>query len=208
MLGVMRQTERQAAGAPRKRRGPKKVTPEYLERAALFYLDRYAAPAGHLRRLLLAKVARSARVHGTDPEAGAAAVEALIGRLTRAGLLDDAAYAAARTRSLRRRGASAYGIRGKLAAKGVAPELIERALAALDEESAEPELAAALAFARRRRLGPYRPAEARGDHRDRDLAALGRQGFNVETARKVIDAEDVGELADEAGGRWPELGDR
>lgn len=184
----------------RKRRGPKKATPAYLEKAALFYLDRYAAPAGHLRRLLLAKVTRSARVHGTDPQDGAAAVEALIGRLTRAGLLDDAAYAAARTRSLRRRGASAFGIRGKLAGKGVAPELIEHALAAADQESDQPELAAALAFARRRRLGPHRPAAARADHRDRDLAALGRQGYAWETARKVIDAEDLAVLAEEAGG--------
>ena len=91
MLTVMREAERQAAGQPRNRRGPKKATPAYLKKAALFYLERYAAPAGHLRRLLLAKVARSARVHGTDPEDGAAAVEALIGRLTTAGhvLRDD-----------------------------------------------------------------------------------------------------------------------
>ena len=201
MLTVMREAERQAAGQPRKRRGPKKATPAYLKKAALFYLERYAAPAGHLRRLLLAKVARSARVHGTDPEDGAAAVEALIGRLIRTGLLDDAAYAAAHARSLRRRGASAYAVRGKLAAKGVAPELIEQALAALDAESDQPELAAALAFARRRRLGPYRPEAARAAHRDRDLAALGRQGFALETARKVIDAADLAELAEEAGGR-------
>ncbi|MDH3474848.1 MAG: RecX family transcriptional regulator [Rhodospirillales bacterium] len=185
----------------RRPRGPKKATPEYLERAALYYLERYAAPAAHLRRLLLAKVARSARFHGTDPEAGAAAVEALIARLTDAGLLDDAAYAAARVRSLHRRGASARGIRGRLAAKGVAPELIAAALAALDDESGEPELAAALAFARRRRLGPYRSAEARAERREKDLAALARQGFDLQTARRVIDAEDSGELETEAGDR-------
>lgn len=189
--------ERQTAAG--KRRGPRKASPEYLERAALYYLERYAAPAAHLRRLLMAKVDRSARFHGTDAEAGAEAVDALVARFVAAGLVDDRAYAAARARSLFRRGASAYAIRGKLAAKGVASELIDAALAALAEEAAEPELAAALAFARRRRLGPYREAAARAERRDKDLAALGRQGFSLDLARRVIDARDLAALEAEAG---------
>jgi regulatory protein len=181
-----------------RRRGPRKATPAYLERAALFYLERYAAPVEHVRRLLLVKVARSARFHGTDAEAGAAAVESLIARLTQAGALDDAAYAAARARSLARRGASARGIRSRLLRKGVAPVLIDQALAGLADVVDEPELAAALTFARRRRLGPYRTA-ARAENRERDLAALGRQGFDLALARRVIDACDIGELEVEAG---------
>ena len=181
-----------------RRREPRKATPAYLEKAALFYLERYAAPAEHLRRLLLSKVARSARFHGTDAEAGAAAVDELIARLTRTGLLDDAAYAMARARSLARRGASARGIRSRLLHKGVAPDLIDQALAGLADAAVEPELAAALAFARRRRLGPYR-AEARAERRERDLAALGRQGFDLALARRVIDARDIRELEEEAG---------
>jgi regulatory protein len=151
-----------------------------------------------VRRLLLVKVARSARFHGTDAEAGAAAVESLIARLTQAGALDDAAYAAARARSLARRGASARGIRSRLLRKGVAPVLIDQALAGLADVVDEPELAAALTFARRRRLGPYRTA-ARAENRERDLAALGRQGFDLALARRVIDACDIGELEVEAG---------
>jgi regulatory protein len=189
-------SDRKAKTAGRKdghRRGPRKATPEYLERSALFYLQRYAAPAGHLRRLLLAKVARSAHFHGTDPEAGAEAVKQLIGRLTRAGLLDDAGYAAARARSFMRRGVSARAIRARLLHKGVAPELIDQALAGLAEEAREPELSAALAYARRRRLGPYR-ADGRIAHRERDLAALGRRGFDLDTARKVVDTGDLTQL--------------
>ena len=108
--------------APRRgrRKVPAKATPETLKKAALGYLSRYAAPAGHLRRLLLARVARSVRAHGTDPAAGERAVEALIARLVERGLLDDAAYARAKADSLFRRGDSLHAIRGKLAAKGVA----------------------------------------------------------------------------------------
>ena len=187
--------------APRRgrRKVPAKATPEALKKAALGYLSRYATPAGHLRRLLLARVARSVRAHGTDPAAGERAVEALIARLVERDLLDDAAYARAKADSLFRRGDSLYAIGGKLAAKGVGRDDVEAALAALRERAGEPDLAAALAYARRRRLGPFRAAARRPDFRDRDLAALGRRGFDTATARRVVDARDVTELEAAAG---------
>ncbi len=175
------------------------ATPENLERAAYTYLARYAAPAAHLRRILLARVARSARFHGTDPQAGAAAVEALVARLADLGLLDDTAYAQAMARRLARRGAALAGVRARLRAKGVGAEDAEAAIAALKEEAADPDLAAGLAFARRRRLGPFRPAAERPARRLKDLAARARQGFDVELARRVIDAQDLEELEAEAG---------
>ncbi|MGH6947427.1 MAG: regulatory protein RecX, partial [Kiloniellales bacterium] len=64
----------------------------------------------------------------------------------------------------------------------------------------EPELKAALAFARRRRLGPYRAEPDRAGRRERDLAALARQGFAYELARRVIDCRDPAALEDEAAG--------
>ncbi len=188
-----------SAARGRRRSGPRQATPEYLRNAALFYLGRYAGSSAHLRRLLLAKVARSAPAHGTDPQAGAAAVEALIAELLEAGLLDDARYAEDRALILFRRGASARAIRGALLAKGVASELIEPALERLGAEAAEPEVAAALAYARRRRLGPYRSPQARAAMREKDLAALGRRGFGYDLALRVIETRDVSELEREAG---------
>ena len=180
-------------------RGPRKVTAKYLRNSALHYLDRYATSSAHLRRLLLAKVACSARAHDTDPQAGAAAVDALIAEFLGAGVLDDVRYAEDRALILFRRGASARAIRGALLAKGVASELIETALERLGAEAAEPELAAALAYARRRRLGPYRSPQARAAMREKDLAALGRRGFGYDLARRVIETRDVSELEEAAG---------
>jgi len=181
------------------RRGPRRATPRYLRNAALHYLERYASSAAHLRRLLLVKVERSARAHDTDRAAGAAAVDALIGELTALGLLDDARYAEAKARALHRRGASARAIRAALATKGVAPNTIATALDALSESEPEPELSAALRYARRRGLGPYRPPDSRAAMRQRDLAALGRRGFDYEVARRVIEARRARDIESEAG---------
>ena len=50
-----------------------------------------------------------------------------------------------------------------------------------------------MALARRRRLGPWRSGPERAARRDRDLAALARAGFDLQTARAVIDAEPAGD---------------
>ncbi|MEM9683933.1 MAG: RecX family transcriptional regulator [Pseudomonadota bacterium] len=145
------------------------------------------------------RVQRSARTHGNDPEDGAALVDALIARYRENGLLDDAAYSRSRVESLHRQGASSRMTRSKLAAKGVRSEVIDEALETLTDLAPAPDLAAACNYARRRRLGPWRRAD-RDTHRDRGLAALGRQGFGYEIARRVVDAEDREDLEAEARG--------
>ena len=179
-----------------RRKGPKKATARYLENAALYHLDRYATSRAHLGRLLMRRVERSARVHGTDREEGATQVEAILDKLTRNGLLDDKSYAETRARSLHRRGGSARGIRADLAAKGVAPDFVESALRGLRENSFDPETEAAIVYARKRRLGPYRAAEQRPEKRERDMAALGRKGFGYDLVRRIIDAESPDALED------------
>tara|TARA_R110002072_G_scaffold19040_12_gene70571 strand:- start:2328 stop:3113 length:786 start_codon:yes stop_codon:yes gene_type:complete len=182
-----------------RRKQPKPATAKYLERYALWYLERYASSCENLRRALQRKVTLSAQAHGTDPQEGADAIEALIGRLRRIGALNDEVYARGRVQTLQRRGASRRTIRQKLAAKGVTAETITQALQTLaEEQGGNPEMTAALAYARRRRLGPYRPEAERADHRDKDMAALGRQGFAYDLVRRIIQAEDPQALEDEA----------
>lgn len=177
----------------RRKRGPRKATPERLEKVALFYLERYATSAENLRRVLMRRVDGSVRAHGTDRGEGGGYVDAIIQRFLRAGLLDDMAFATARAASLHRRGVSTRGIRMKLSQKGVREEDIENALAALNDEldlesREDTDLQAAMNYAKRRRIGPFR-REGRDENRDRDLAALGRQGFSYDTAKKVLDQE-------------------
>jgi regulatory protein len=183
-----------AKGARRKPRGPKKATQSHLANAALHYLARFATSSENLRRVLMRRVEKSARHHGTDPEEGAGWVEDLIQRYQRAGLLDDAAYAEARAGDMLRRGTPLKGVRYRLMQKGVGADDIDKALDAATEDTPEPDLAAAAALARRKRLGPYAPPDKREERRDKDLATLARAGFDYGTARRVIEAETVDDL--------------
>jgi len=172
----------------RQRRAPRKATATYLERAAMHHLRRYSTTCAGLRRVLLRRVDRSARAHGTDPKEGRLMVEALIARFVRCGLLDDRRFARARALSLHERGTSLRGIAFKLRARGVPAGEVRAALTALREgDDGDGELDAALTLARRRRLGPYREESARRERREKDLAVLVRAGFPFCLARKVVE---------------------
>ena len=172
----------------------REVTPDLIEGWALGYLGRYASSAENLRRVLLRHIRRRA------PEAAggfAGAVEMLIERYRASGLLDDAGYAAARAHSLYRRGEPRHKIQARLLAKGVAASVAGEAVAALGAETGDPDLAAACAFARRRRLGPYRRGAA---DPARELGAFARAGFDRRAAQAVLACPDIDAVEELARG--------
>ena len=173
--------------------GTKALSEAYLERAAVFYLQRFASSSENLRQVLTRKARRRARASSQAGEDGpevdvAPLVDAVVARAVAAGLLDDRTYADAKLVSLLRRGTSARTARAALASKGVGAELVSAALA----EAAPDDLAQARRYAERRRLGPWR---SRPDPslRERDLAALARAGFPYRVATQVLDADPDGE---------------
>ncbi len=172
---------------------PPPPTREDLHGAALAHLARFAATERGLLRVLTRRIERWARQAAeTDPDAAAEAgrrarAEAaeVVRRLAAAGAVDDAAFAAARAARLARTGRSRRAIGAHLAAKGVPAETARAAL----PDDPEAELDAALAYARRRRIGPFRPAAADADARKREAAALARAGFAAEVAHRALRME-------------------
>lgn len=174
--------------AQRERKKPRKISPRYLENAALHYLKRYASTTTQLKRVLSRRINRSLAVHGGDKAQALQWLDALVEKLVRNGLMNDQAYAQSRATSLRAGGRSTRVIVQKLRLKGVSAELTAQktreAAASISEEQA------ALIWARKKRLGPFaRDPSVRKERRQKDLASLARAGFSFGIARKVIDGE-------------------
>ncbi len=174
-------------------RTPKRMNEAALAAAALFYLSRYASSSGNLRRVLARKAARSAQFHGDDPAAFAPIIDRIVAYHVQNGAVNDALYAESQIRSLRRRGGSGRVIGQRLMAKGIPADVIADNTPEL-KDAAE-DRAAAILFARRRRLGPFRQS-GRAENRQRDMAALGRAGFDYQIAASIVDAADVETLGD------------
>lgn len=172
------------------KRTPRPVTRDYLFRAAVHYLERYASSSGNLRRVLERKIMRRARERGEDAGEFLPFIDDTLAKLLELKLIDDAAFAQAKVASLRRRGTSRRQLFAKLGQKGVDRETLQAAVDGDETREAD----AALAHARRRRLGPFR-SERRDEKRERDVAAMVRAGFSFALAAATIDG--TGEPSDE-----------
>ena len=170
-----------------------------LREAALAHLARYEATEAGLMRVLRRRIARWARTAAAEDgaEAGeiarvAEAADAAAGRvvasLATAGGVDDRRFAAGRARRHAREGKSARASAAHLSAAGVAAPLAREAAARDDDR----EIDAAVAHARKRRLGPFArpgddaPGEARAKRRQKALASFARAGFSSATAHEVL----------------------
>jgi regulatory protein len=174
----MKQTPKPAGPAP---------SLAQLHDAALRHLSRFAATEAGLIRVLdrrIARWARAASMEGVlaDEAAAAARRDArMVGRsCVSSGLVDDATFAAARAARLARGGHSGRAVAAHLASKGVAAELVQAAL-----PDPVNEVASALAYTRKRRIGPFRET-GDAETRRRDLGALARAGFSREVAEQAL----------------------
>lgn len=176
------------------RQPPKPPTPERLEKAALHYLERYAASSEGVRRVLMRKVERAVRAGVGDKAQGAIDVAAVIDKLLARKLVDDSVFAEGRAMSLARRGLPRSQIVQRLKIKGVEGEEVDKAIAAL-ETAGITDRTAAILFAKRKRLGPFCVhAGQRKEQRLRHMAAMARAGFDGTLARMVLDAPNPAAL--------------
>ncbi len=178
------------------RKAPRKMTQTRLENIAIYYLQRYASSAENLRRVLLRRADKALHVHGGDREEIRQWIDDLVKRMIRSDVLNDLRYALGRATALRRLGRAPAKIRAQLAAKGVSRSIIDDVLAetALTDTGEDAALEAALAYARRRRLGPFSEKPDTHDEirvqNKKHLAALARAGFTYDVARRVMEFED------------------
>ena len=158
------------------------ISPETLIRMATHYLARHSASTAHLREVLERKIRRRCEARELQVPDGTdigTMIDAAVERLTRAGLLDDEAYARGRARTLAAKGWPAWRIQTDLERHDI------------DAPIGTPELdetAQARRLAQRRRLGAFRSGE-RAPYRDKDIRSLVRAGYPVSIAKAVIDGD-------------------
>jgi len=143
-----------------------------LERLALRYVEKFATSRGKLADYLRRKL----RERG-----GAGDAAAIAERMAERGYVDDDAYAEARARGLARKGLGARRVTQDLRQAGIDEDGIARATG-----EASP-LDAALAFARRKRIGPFARNVPDPKTREKQIAALVRAGHPYPLARGIAD---------------------
>jgi regulatory protein len=198
----------------RKHPEPPPLDAARLNALALGYVARFATSASRLEAYLLRKLKGppgagwQGRVNEEQEQSGIeqpdlrGEVTALVARFVAAGYVDDEAFAHARSGGLQRRGYGSRHISQALGQAGIAAEVVAQAL-----PGRQAGRQAALALARKRRLGPFaavtlEQGKADRARREKQIAVLLRAGHPLDSARKLVDAASV-----EAAEDWARAGE-
>lgn len=163
-------------GTPARRRATTPLDAAALDRIALRYVERFATTRARLADYLRRKI----RERGWDGEPVDPA--AIAERFAALGYVDDRAFGEARAAAMARRGLGARRVAGALRAAGVAGEDAD----AIAPEIADRAAASAIAYARRKRIGPFASAAPDRDARERQIVAMVRAGHDFDMARRLI----------------------
>ncbi len=163
-----------------------------MERLALRYVERFATTRGKLADYLV----RKARERGWEGNGSAATVAAeLAGKMAALGYVDDRAYAAAKAAALTRRGLGAGRVTMALRQARVGAEDV----AAIQPAVVRDRIDSALAFARRRRIGPFAAQPAERQQREKQIGAMVRAGHSFALARLIVSAGPGDEIDYDTG---------
>lgn len=165
----------------RERRNPRPLDATRLNDMALAYVARFATSAAKLEGYLRRKL----RERGWAGE-GEPPVAELVQRMVSLRYVDDESFARAKSGSLLRRGYGPRRVDQALDQAGIAATV-------RDEVRAAPaaQRQAALAMARKRRLGPFGPGAADPRLREKQVAAMLRAGHPLDSARNLVDAASI-----------------
>jgi regulatory protein len=166
------------------RRPPPPLDSGRLQELAIHYVGRFATTRAKLRTYLARKI-RERGWEGAPPD-----LEALAERLAGLGYIDDAAYALGKSRSLTARGYGKRRLADQLRVAGVA----EADSAAASEHAETEAVAAAVRFAKRRRIGPFAVRAPDPREREKAVAAMIRAGHPFRLARALADLEPGAEV--------------
>ncbi len=176
----------------RERPAPKPIDAAALEQMALRYVERFATTRGRLTDYLMRKI----RERGWDGGASAALAEPgeLAQRMADLGYIDDRAFAEHRAAAMQRRGLGGRRVAGAFREAGIDEGDAESVAPAIADRAVE----SALAYARRKRIGPYGSGEGDRKLHEKQLAGMLRAGHRFDLARKIVAAppSDTPELLD------------
>jgi regulatory protein len=153
-----------------------------LRNMALSYVGRYATTQARLARYLNRKIGERGWNAPSPPP-----VSDIVARCCELGYVDDESFAQSRASALRRRGYGERRIKMSLHANGIDSELVEQ----VSRKDSETAYQAALAYARRKRIGPFASAPVPAEKKPKLMAAMLRAGHSFDVARTILAIDPV-----------------
>jgi len=178
-----------------KKRSPKKITFQNLEKFAFKYIERFSTSENQLRIILKKKIIKSSYFFKIKVEDHIDYIDLIIEKFKKIGLIDDKKYSESRALNLVKRGFSKKKILFNLKQKGISSETIEIALNNLKKFFFNYELASALIYAKKKKIiGSEMNLEKSFKNNQKKLMKMASAGFSYSISKKIIELNNEKEI--------------
>ncbi len=173
--------------AKTKKSAPKIPTKTRLRNIALYYLERFESSEENLRAVLRRRIDKYAFFDkGYNPAEAYRWADEVIEECATQNFVNDERFAGFKINSYLNAGKPKRYIEQKLKQKGIDEQTISR----LFDDADYSERETALNFARKKKIGRFRPdEESRLANRQKDLGTLVRAGFDFDIAKEILEIE-------------------
>ena len=177
-----------------KKKIPKKITLDNLEKSAIKYLEKYSVSEYQLVNMLKRKIIKTCFFYKVKPETNFEFIKLITTKFKRIGLIDDKKFSENKTLTYMERGYSKKKIIFNLKTKGVSDENIGEGINNLKTTYVNSELAAALIYAKKKKFLAFNKKEKKFDEIEKKLLQMSQAGFSYNMAKKKINLNDEKEF--------------
>ena len=171
-----------------KKKIPKEITLDNLEKTAIKYLEKYTASEKQLKDLLKRKIIKTSFFFKKKPEKDFNYINLIIDKFKKIGLIDDKKFAIFKASSYLEKGFSKRKIVFYLKNKGLSDENIKFGISNLEKSFFNYELVSALIFSRKKKIINFK--KKKNDEIKKDLMRIAQAGFSYEVAKKIVDIKN------------------
>ena len=169
-----------------KKRIPKKITLDSLEKSAIRYLEKYSASKNQLKTILKRKIIKTSFFYKTKPNKEFEFIELIINKFEKIGLINDKSFSENKILNYIEKGYSKKKIIFNLKIKGISDKDIENGFDNLKKSFFNYELTSALIYAKKKKLLDFNKKKENFARIQKKLSKISQAGFSYEIAKKII----------------------
>ena len=179
-----------------KKKTPKKITLNNLEKSAIKYLEKYSVSEYQLITMLKKKIIKTSYFYKKTPKKDFDLIKLITNKFKKIGLIDDKKFSENKTLIYMERGFSKKKIIFNLKTKGVSDEYIQEGINNLKTTYVNSELASALIYAKKKKFLTFKKKEKKFNEIKKKLLQMSQAGFSYDIAKKIINLNDEKEFLD------------
>ena len=177
-----------------KKKIPKKITLDILEKSAIKYLEKYAASEYQLVSVLRRKIIKTSFFYKTNPEKDFELIDLITNKFKKIGLINDKKFSENKVETYAQKGYSRKKITFNLKSKGISNQNIEYGMENLKLYFNDAELASALIYAKKKKILNFKEKENDQKKIQKKLLQISQAGFSYDIAKKIINLNDEAEF--------------